>query len=411
MRHSPTPFTCRYVRVAAGALLFLLATLCVPSMAIGQPRTVTFGYLGLTGGVPVGYLGPDGGMNLKSFGLGSGQHSALKAVEMAVVEQNKLGRYYNVRFKLVHATGDTAPVLEKHLAEFHKLGVRFVVADLPAPLLVALADATQKSGMLMFNIAATDNALRNQQCARNLFHLVPSRAMLADALAQYLITRKWREWLIVSGPRAEDAAFVAALQRAARRYGGQIREVRTWKDNADMRRTAEAEFPLFTAKAEYHVVLVADEGNHFGEFLNHNIYLPRPVAGTQGLVAQGWFWGFAQWGATQLNARHIRATGQKMTSTDWAGWAAITALGEAVTQSGADSLENVRAHLTGDNAKIQGYKGVTLSFRPWNNQLRQPVILATPRARISVSPQPGFLHPTTTLDTLGFDRKERTCRF
>jgi ABC transporter substrate binding protein (PQQ-dependent alcohol dehydrogenase system) len=57
-----------------------------------------------------------------------------------------------------------------------------------------------------------------------------------------------------------------------------------------------------------------------------------------------------------------------------------------------------------------GYKGATLSFRSWDGQLRQPVLLADARALVSVSPQPGFLHQFSELDTLGIDKPETKCR-
>jgi len=41
------------------------------------------------------------------------------------------------------------------------------------------------------------------------------------------------------------------------------------------------------------------------------------------------------------------------------------------------------------------------NFRPWNGQLRQPILLHTERAVIAVAPVEGFLHHRNTLDSLG----------
>jgi hypothetical protein len=43
--------------------------------------------------------------------------------------------------------------------------------------------------------------------------------------------------------------------------------------------------------------------------------------------------------------------------------------------------------------------------------MRQPILIAGPRMLVSVSPQPGFLHRGSELDTLGVDREESRCRF
>ena len=78
--------------------------------------------------------------------------------------------------------------------------------------------------------------------------------------------------------------------------------------------------------------------------------------------------------------------------------------------------EDVRSHqvvgetrLQGPDFELAGFKGQKLTFRPWNWQLRQPILLAAPRALVSVSPQEGFLHERSLLDTLGYDAPESGC--
>jgi ABC transporter substrate binding protein (PQQ-dependent alcohol dehydrogenase system) len=63
-----------------------------------------------------------------------------------------------------------------------------------------------------------------------------------------------------------------------------------------------------------------------------------------------------------------------------------------------------------DEFSLGAFKGQGLSFRRWNQQLRQPILLVTPRMLVSVSPQDQFLHQRTPLDTLGFDEPESRCR-
>ncbi|MEE9148269.1 MAG: ABC transporter substrate-binding protein, partial [Candidatus Tectomicrobia bacterium] len=287
----------------------------------------------------------------------------------------------------------------------------FFILDVPGTMLRDLSRASRTQDLLLFNIAAMDDSLRQEDCAPQVFHIAPSRAMLTDGLAQYLMKRNWKRWLLITGPSARDEAFATAIKRSAQRFGATIVDTRLWKAGADVRRTAEAEFPLFTARAKYDVVVVSDEEAEFGELLPYHTYLPRPVVGTQGLRPVIWFWGFAQWGATQLNGRFIRLTGRKMGNTDWSAWMAMKMIAQAVARGGSDEVGAVKAYLLSDEAIFDGYKGPSLTFRPWNHQLRQSVILATPHARVSVSPQEGFLHPTSELDTLGYDQAENRCTF
>jgi ABC transporter substrate binding protein (PQQ-dependent alcohol dehydrogenase system) len=61
-------------------------------------------------------------------------------------------------------------------------------------------------------------------------------------------------------------------------------------------------------------------------------------------------------------------------------------------------------------AEIDGSKGVAMSFRPWDGQLRQPVLLSDGHSVIAIAPADGVLHPKNNLDTLGADAPEKLCK-
>lgn len=213
----------------------------------------------------------------------------------------------------------------------------------------------------------------------------------------------------MTGPRPEDALFAAAIRRAAERFGGKIVVEKTWSASHDARRTAQAEVAVFTQVQDYDVLIVADEIGDFGEYLSYRTWDPRPVAGTQGLVPTAWHPTIEQWGAAQLQSRFTRKTGRTMTARDYAAWAAVRTLGEAATRTGSADSATLAAYIRSDALALAAFKGHSLSYRPWNGQLRQPVPLAAPRALVSMSPQDGFLHPETELDTLGYDAPEVRC--
>ena len=68
------------------------------------------------------------------------------------------------------------------------------------------------------------------------------------------------------------------------------------------------------------------------------------------------------------------------------------------------------AYLKSPSFELAAFKGRKLNFRDWDGQLRQPILIGTAKLPVSVSPQPGFLHQFTELDTLGFDKPETNCR-
>ena len=98
-----------------------------------------------------------------------------------------------------------------------------------------------------------------------------------------------------------------------------------------------------------------------------------------------------------------------MRPADYQAWAAIRAIGESVTRARTADARAVTAYMLDDKFQLAAFKGVPVSFRTWDHQLRQPLLIAQPMAIVSVSPQQGFLHQRTPLDTLGFDQPESAC--
>ncbi|WP_207061181.1 ABC transporter substrate-binding protein [Motiliproteus sp. SC1-56] len=334
----------------------------------------------------------------------------LQGARLGIADNNAGGRFLGQQFELLNFRSDSPNALIERLDQWVSAGVSVVVANLPAPLLSDLAQRYSTEQLLLFNAGSADNALRSQQCLANVLHTLPSRAMLTDALGQWLTQKKLRRWLVVEGARPADQEYVQSLQRTAQRYGSKIVARKRWRFDSDLRRSAQREVPLFTQAGDYDAVVVADELGDFGEFLLYNTWLPRPVVGTQGLTPVAWHRVVEQWGAAQLQRRFDRQAGRWMSSVDYAAWAAVRSVGEAVAAVGQTDAGTLRQHLLSDGFQLGGFKGRKLSYRPWNGQLRQPIALVHPRALVSQSPQEGFLHPQNELDTLGFDRPESQCQ-
>ena len=134
------------------------------------------------------------------------------------------------------------------------------------------------------------------------------------------------------------------------------------------------------------------------------------MAGSEGLVPSAWTPQAEQWGASQLQSRFRKLAGRDMRPEDYAAWAALRALGEAVTRARSAEPAALRAYLLSPAFELAGFKGRPLSFRPWNGQLRQPIPLAHPRGLVASAPLEGFLHAVNEMDTLGQDAPESACR-
>jgi ABC transporter substrate binding protein (PQQ-dependent alcohol dehydrogenase system) len=338
--------------------------------------------------------------------------------ELALADNNTTGKFLDQRFSLdeVRLKPNEDPVAAVNgLAE---RGASLILSDLPADDLIKAADAGRERGLLFFNVGATDDRLREQDCRPNVVHSAPTRSMLADALGQYLVWKQWRRWLLITGSHDADKLFADALRRTATKFAAKIVQERTFEDRGGGRRTdsgivqVQRQMPVLTQSApSYDVLLAADESEVFAGYLPYRTWDPRPVAGSAGLVPTSWDPAFDQWGAIQLQNRFVKLFSRRMTALDMQAWTAARMIGEAVSRTQSNEPKVLLAFMQSPNFELAAFKGQKLTLRDWNLQLRQPILLADGRMVVSVSPQEGYLHQVTELDTLGYDRPESKCHF
>jgi ABC transporter substrate binding protein (PQQ-dependent alcohol dehydrogenase system) len=286
-----------------------------------------------------------------------------------------------------------------------KAGAAVLLTDLPADWTRSVADAVK---LPVLNLGNASDTLREGDCRANLWHLLPSERMRADALAQTLLARKWTQVLLLTGPSAADASRSAAAQAAIKRYGLKLVAARAFKLTADPREREAANPLLLTGGLSYDTVWVVDSDGEFARALPYRTALPRPVVGDAGLAALAWHAQFDRFGAPQVARRFAKATQRPMTANDWAAWLAGRALVAAAIAAPKGPPAAWGKALVG--TELDGSKGVNLSFRPWDGQLRQPLLLTDGQGVIGTAPIDGVLHPRNVLDTLGGDGPEKLCK-
>lgn len=340
----------------------------------------------------------------------------IAGAKLGIDDNNTTGRFLNQSFKLDVLEGDIDDLI-KGAAEKMAAGDAFIIADLEPDALLKFADAFASKSALIFNVGNPDDRLREEDCRANVMHVAPTRTMLADALAQYLVWKQWRNWLLVYGPRPEDHLLADAYRRAAKKFGGKIIEEREFKVDTGSRRAdggfeqIQQQIPQFMQGAKDHdVVIVADEGQLFADYFPYRTWISRPVAGSAGLVASSWHPALELWGGTQFQNRFKRLTSRIMRPLDYDAWVATRAIGEALTRKQTTDFKVLSKYMHSPEFEVAAFKGVATSFRTWNGQLREPLIVATPKLMVSISPQPGFLHQFSVLDTLGIDKPETKCK-
>lgn len=388
-----------------------LAVACIAASGIGTPafaqsQTIKIGYL----------HGPLSKEKISLIDIPA-PNDGLAGAQLAIDDNNTTGSFLGQRFELIESKigddDDPTPAV-KALAD---QGVAFIAANLPASQLLKAADAGKASGEILINAGAPDERLREQDCRANVIHVAPTRYMLADALAQYLVLRKWRNWFLVSGSHDGDKAFADALRHAAKRFGAKIVAEKEFKDTGGARRTdsglAEVQrqmIDLTQGTPDYDILVAADESEVFAGYLPYRTWTPRPVAGSAGLVPTTWDAAFDQWGALQLQNRFKKKYQRFMTPLDMQLWTAVRIVGEAAAHANTADTAKLFAYIKSPDFSVAAFKGQKLTLRDWNLQLRQPILLFDGRSTVSISPQEGFLHQSSELDTLGLDRPETKCK-
>lgn len=316
-----------------------------------------------------------------------------------------------LQLRLREAVADSPAQLAATLQQLQNDKVLYWLLDLPDEWMPQALQAAQKAGALAINASSPLDVLRTQTCgASSVLHTYPSQSMLADALAQFLAAKSWRQVLVLQGQSPADQGLMQAWQRASKRYGLKTTDTKTFKLSGDPRDRDAANPKLLTSERQHEVVAVWDSEAEFARSLVYATQWPRPVLGSNGLTPLAWHAQWERYGGPQLNRRFVKLAQRPMTGQDWAAWVGVKSLVTAWVAEPQGTPQSLSARLRGGALQIDGFKGLPLSYRAWDGQLRQPVLLAHADGVVQTAPMEGVLHPTDTLDTLGVDEKESPCK-
>lgn len=294
-------------------------------------------------------------------------------------------------------------------------GVNLLIVMANSDDLLTIADSAGPD-VLILNATARDTSLRDDQCRANVIHVAPSQAMLADSVVQFAMWKKWNRLFLIHGSNPADRSLGDAYRRAAKKFGAKIVEEREIEDTGGSRRTdtghvlVQRQIPVFTQNAADHdVVIAADASDVFGPYLPFHMWDARPVMGSGGLRPVTLHAAHEAWGATQFQRRFEALAGRYVQEADYEVWLSLRVIGEAVIRTNSNDPIVLRDYALSDAFELAAFKGRKVNFRDWNGQMRQPIILTDSKLTVSVSPQDGYLHQRSTLDTLGLDQPESKC--
>ena len=337
---------------------------------------------------------------------------------MGIKDNNTTGKFTNQNFELIEQNINPNESAKEIFEKFRKDKYKFFILNVSKDDFNEILSSDLLEDALLINTSLKDNDLRNEKCNKQILHTAPSYRMLSDALIQFLKKKNWTKLLLISGVNERDKQFADSIKVSSKRFGLKIINEKVWDFNHDFRRTADLEVVKFTQGEKYEVLVLADEGNtfgdsgnSFGDYIPYRTWKPTIVVGGEVLKPTSWHFAHEQWGGNQMQSRFLKDSKRLMTNIDFNSWVGVRAIGEAITRTKSLDSKIVLDKIMDEKFNLAAYKGKPVSFRKWNGQLRQPILLVTPRALVSVSPQTGFVHPKTELDTLGIDQPDTKCRF
>ena len=337
---------------------------------------------------------------------------------MGIKDNNTTGKFTNQNFELIEQNIMPNESAKEIFEKFRKDKYKFFILNVSKDDFNKILSSDLLEDALLINTSLKDNDLRNEKCNKQILHTAPSYRMLSDALTQFLKKKNWVKLLLISGVNERDKQFADSIKVSSKRFGLKIINEKVWDFNHDFRRSADLEVVKFTQGEKYEVLVLADEGNtfgdsgnSFGDYIPYRTWKPTIVVGGEVLKPTSWHFAHEQWGGNQMQSRFLKDSKRLMTNIDFNSWVGVRAIGEAITRTKSLDSKIVLDKIMDEKFNLAAYKGKPVSFRKWNGQLRQPILLVTPRALVSVSPQIGFVHPRTELDTLGIDQPDTKCRF
>jgi ABC transporter substrate binding protein (PQQ-dependent alcohol dehydrogenase system) len=376
-----------------------------PPPQAAQPQKLTIGFVDIEGDPRYEPIQGSDRIILKN------REHPFTGAQIGIDEAQALTRVLKTDFALERITVKSAAEVAGAVQQaLETRDIHLFLVDAPAEAYKPLATAVKGRDALIFNISASDDSLRRDLCAPEMVHVVPSLAMRMDGLVQYLVSRKWRDYLVLQGPAAGDAAAAKTFESSTKKFGARIVAHQNFKAGTDPREREQNDPALLTAiSRDYDVVFVADEAFDFVRQVPYRTVRPRPIVGSIDLEPVAWHWTWDHNGAPQVNSRfEKRSGGRHMESGDWAAWLAVKMIVQSALRTRSIDFAQQKKFILGD-ATFDGDKGLAVGVRPWDHQVRQAVLLAAPYEVVASAPVEGFLHRTNELDTLGDDEPETPC--
>ena len=328
---------------------------------------------------------------------------AIDGARLAIKDSKKLERLTGTSFTLDYLSLENEKELKEFFKKKNSSSYNAILLDLNEEKIINIVSQFKtNNNQIYFNISETSNKLRNNICLENFLHIFPSNAMLTDAIAQYLVEKRWNKVLMLTGPLEEDLQYSSSFKISAKKFGLKIIDEKFFVNSNDPRVRDKNNLSFLTMKNKYNSIFISDIDGEFALKVPNATSRPALVSGSSGLIPKTWHWSYLRHGAPQLNGRFERMHDRRMHGKDWAAWMSIKIIVESVLRTKVLDNFKILDYMKSSDFKVDGSKGISLNFRNYTRQLRQTILLVSQNNWVTqVAPLNSFTHQSNDLDTLG----------
>lgn len=256
----------------------------------------------------------------------------------------------------------------------------------------AISDAAEKRGVLFFNVGDGSDALRTGSCRPLTFHVTPSDAIYADALALRYGDRdvfvvhhigdagSARAARVVSAWGEGDGRVVGstAVPIGPMAYADVVDAIQASGAGAVVVALEPADLEFFMAQLALEdlgvqVLAFPDALNQTRDFFFRLREAAPGLTGTPRVVA--WDPSLEEDGAGDVSLRFHARSGEPMDPTGWGAYAAVEIVSDAYATTGSRVPTDLATYLEANSVTFDVLKGPGTGFRDATHQLRQPLYL------------------------------------
>lgn len=326
--------------------------------------------------------------------IGTPALAGAKLAESALAASGVKG--HDLRVVYVSSPTEAAAVraVERVIATESSFAIVGGFGEDEAARIAEIADSHQ---ILFFNVASVGDSLRGSLCNRNTFHIEASASMYSDVLVDWFAINGARRFFVVhdneqtstslamrtinaieGGDHGSTVVGKAVVGRQQFVYSDVINRIEEAKPDIVLLLLQPKDQEVFLSQYPRATNAPAVTGVPYSLTQTREyLFRFRDINSSAGTTARAALWeaSLKANASREINESYLARNGAPMEPVAWATYSSLLILSQAVDATESYDSTELISYLEEPTTAFELGKGVELSFRPWNHQLRQPLFI------------------------------------